>query len=407
MAADTVVAEGDTPMRDETRAHLRFDTDKGSSRSKWIAGALALALVAWMGSGYVIPSEPGEEPVAAAEPAPPAVAVRVSQAEEVTLYLSAEGQAEPDRRSDVPAETSGEIEEILVRKGQDVAAGDLIARIDPAQRGADLSRARADVERTERDFENAQTLLDRGVATADRLAQTRTALASARAQLAAAEEVIEQTEIRAPFDGRIETLDVDPGQFVSAGTVVAEVVDNAPLSVSIRIPQQALRDVRAGQRAEVRFITGEERTGEVTFVGTAADSETRTFLAEVEVDNADGSVPAGVSAEVRIPTGQEVAHLLSPAIMSLSSEGVLGIKTLGEGNRVVFNEVEIVRAESAGIWVTGLPPQSTVLTVGQGFVSEGEPVTPMTEAELEGGDDPVSVAMDDAHGAAAAPEAVE
>ncbi|MCK0166349.1 efflux RND transporter periplasmic adaptor subunit [Jannaschia sp. S6380] len=409
MSDDTSAPDGVAADRraEAGPARLRFETDAGASRSKWIAGALVVALVGWMGSGYVLPSTSEGEVRDESAQTPPAVAIRRSEAEEVTLYLTAEGQALPDRRSGIPTETSGQIAEVLVRKGQDVDAREVIARIDAAQREADLARARTELERTERDYENARTLLDRGVATVDRVAETRTALAAARAQLAAAEEETARTEIRAPFAGRIETLDIDPGQFVANGTVVAEVVDNTPLTVSIRVPQQALNEVRAGQVAEVRFITGETSPGEVTFVGTAADAETRTFLAEVTVDNPGGTVPAGVSAEVRIPTGTAVAHLLSPAIMSLSSDGVLGIKTLGDEGAVVFNEVEIVRAESEGIWVTGLPEQATILTVGQGFVSEGEQVMPMPEAELDAGVDPVAVALDEATGAAMPDGAVE
>ncbi len=381
---------------------LSFDTDKGSSRSKWIAGLLAVALVGWMGSGYVLPSAdaPAEDQVAEA-PAPVAVAVQESVADEVTLYLSAEGQAVPDRLTEVPSETSGRIAEVPVRKGQDVAAGTVIARIDPAQRAADLARAETDLTRAERDFDNAETLLARGVATGDRVAETRAALATAQASLATAREAIDATEIRAPFAGRIERLEVDPDEYVEEGAAIATVVDTSPLTVTIRVPQQALRSVRTGLPAEVTFITGEIRPGEVTFVGTSADAETRTFLAEVTVDNPGGEIPAGVSAEVRIPTGTEVAHLLSPAIMSLSAEGVLGIKTLGEDGTVVFNDVEIVRAESRGIWVTGLPDRATVLTVGQGFVSAGEPVTPRPAEDLAEEAVNVAQAVEEASGISA------
>ena len=390
-------ARTDAPNDGEQAEGLRFDTDKGSSRSKWIAGGLAVALIGWMGSGYIFPSADDPSGTTKAEaPAPVSVAVQDSVAEEVTLYLSAEGQAMPDRMTEVPSEAAGEIADVLVRKGQDVEAGETIARIDATRQTADLDRAEADVTRAQRDFDNARTLLDRGVGTADRVAETRTALAAAQAQIAAAREAIDATEIRAPFAGRIETLDIDPGEYVQAGLAVATIVDNTPLTVTVRIPQQALRDVRNGQQADVTFITGEERTGEISFVGTSADAETRTFLAEITVDNADGTIPAGVSAEVRIPTGTEVAHLLSPAIMSLSAEGVLGIKTLGEDDTVVFNEVEIVRAESKGIWVTGLPDSATILTVGQGFVSAGEKVTPRPAEDLAEEAVEVAKAVEDA-----------
>lgn len=92
------------------------------------------------------------------------------------------------------------------------------------------------------------------------------------------------------------------------------------------MPQQSLTRLAVGQTATVRFITGEERTGTLTFVGTSAAAETRTFLAEVEVANDDRAIPAGISAEVVIPTGDATAHFLSPSIVSFNTEGTMASK---------------------------------------------------------------------------------
>ena len=186
------------------------------------------------------------------------------------------------------------------------------------------------------------------------------------------------TELRAPFDGRLETLVVDPGEYVPAGMNVGTVVDNSPLTVSIQVPQQSLTRINAGQIAQVEFITGDVATGVVTFVGTSAAEDTRTFLAEIRVNNADGKIPAGISAQVRIPTGEQKAHFLSPAILSLSTDGTLGVKTTNDENRVEFSPITIVRAQTDGIWVTGLSDETNVITVGQGYVSDGELVAPQS-----------------------------
>ena len=370
----------DNTMKDTTRERtpetLSFTSDKGAARSTWIAGAIVTVLVLWMGSGFVIPSEPDAAPELRTEVQPVAVAVEGSIAESVTQFFLAEGQAVPDRDTAVRAEISGQISEVLVAKGADVVAGDVIARFDLAQRQADLDRARAEVARTERDFNNAETLLARGTATVDRVASARAAFASAEAQLAAANEALRSTVLTVPFDGRLETLTINEGEFVQPGTEVARIVDNTPLTVTIQIPQQSLSRIEVGQAAQVEFITGDVLPGVVTFVGTNAAADTRTFLAEVEVDNADGRVPAGISAQVRIPTGDVSAHFLSPAILSLGTDGTLGIKTVGDANKVVFTPVEIVRAQTDGIWVTGLPNSADVITVGQGYVNDGEVVSP-------------------------------
>ena len=268
---------------------------------------------------------------------------------------------------------------LRLHPGEDVDAGAVIARFETTEREADLERARAELERAQREFDNANTLRERGVATSDRVAQSDAALAAARAQFAEAEENLRNTEITAPFPGRLETLELDVGEFIQMGSNVGRIVDNTPLTIAIQVPQQSLRQLQNGQPARVQFITGEERAGSVSFVGTSAASETRTFLVEIDVPNKDGAIPAGISAEIQIPVGQVEAHFLSPSTVSLSPEGALGVKIVDDENIVRFYEIEVVRAQIEGIWVSGLPEAARVITVGQGFVNDGEKVRPQPD----------------------------
>lgn len=362
---------------------LTFKSDKGAYRSVWFAAALVVAVIAWMGSGVLFPSDTSGPEARRGEPQPVSVAVRRSNAETVTLLFRAEGQARPDRDSTLRAETSGQIDEVYVAKGQWVQAGAVVARFDRTELAADLERAREDFAQARREFENAETLFERGVATTDRIVLARVALAAAESQLTSAREAIADTDIRAPFEGRIETLDMDPGEFFAAGAEVGRIVDNQPLTVTIQVPQQSLTRIRDGQKATVRFITGEVRDGKVTFVGTSASAETRTFLAEIVVQNFDGAIPAGISAEVEIPTGEAFAHFLSPSIVSLSADGDLGVKTVDADNVVQFYPIALARAQLDGIWVTGLPDTADIITVGQGFVRNGETVNPRPEEPVQ------------------------
>ncbi|WP_245729300.1 efflux RND transporter periplasmic adaptor subunit [Salinihabitans flavidus] len=352
---------------------MTFESDRGASRSIWIASAVLVALIAWMGSGFILPSEPEMAQQEKPEPQAPSVMIRDSTAQSVTLTFSAEGQALPDRDTGLRAEASGNVVALLARKGDTVEAGEVIARLSSRRAEADLARAKEDLARARRDFNNAQELLERGAGTVDRVSQARAALAGAEAQLTAAEQELDDLAIVAPFPGRIETLTLAEGEFVSSGEQVGRIVDNHPLTVAIQVPQQALSRIENGQIATVRFITGQTREGIVNFVGTAASSATRTFLAEIEVQNDDGTIPAGVSAEIEIPTGEALAHFIEPSIVSLDPEGRLGVKTVEEGI-VQFHPIEIVKAEIQGVWARGLPDPARIITIGQGFVRQGEEV---------------------------------
>src|SRR5690606_32345323 len=108
---------------------------------------------------------------------------------------------------------------------------------------------------------------------------------------------------------------------------------------------------------------------------------TRTFRVELAVPNPDNKLPAGMTAEIRLPAGESEAHFLSPALLSLDEQGNIGVKTVDEHDVVRFHEVEIIRSASDGVWVTGLPDEVTVITVGQGFVAVGEKVEPVLAAQ--------------------------
>ena len=305
-----------------------------------------------------------------------AVEVRPSVARPVTRALTIEGEVRPDLSTPVRAEAGGVVEAVPTPKGSTVDAGDVIARIAPAERSAQLAQARADVEREERELQRIESLIGEGFATQARVEESRAALAAARAQLAQAEAALDDLVVRAPAAGVLNELLVDPGEVVQPGSEVARIVDTDPLVVDLRVPQRSVAEVAVGQAAEVEFVTGQEREGRVRFVSANAEAATRTFAVEVEVSNPERDVPAGISAEVRLPVEEVPAHFVSPAILSLGGDGALGVKTVGEDGRVAFHPVELVRAQTDGIWVAGLPEEAAVITVGQGFVAEGELVRP-------------------------------
>lgn len=358
---------------------LQFENDKGAGGSKWIAILLAIALVGWMGSGYIIPTETVEASVEEPGIRLVSVATITSHARNVDLVLTAEGQATPDRSTDIQAKASGQVIAVQVERGALVESGQEIGRIDSETIEAQVAQAEAQLLQATEDLERVETLQERGIATENQVTQNRAVKAAAEAALTAAREQFQNTVIRAPFAGRLNDMTLDVGEFVNDGDPVAQVLDNDPLSVVVQVPQQALSRLQKGQPAEVLFITGETRPGTIGFIGSNADSQTRTFRVEVSVDNPDSLMPAGLSATVAIPTGTAQGHFISPAILSLGASGELGVKIVGEDDRVVFEPITIVRAQTDGIWVTGLDDTARIITVGQGFVAAGDTVDPRSE----------------------------
>ncbi|WP_019593772.1 hypothetical protein [Thioalkalivibrio sp. ALM2T] len=153
----------------------------------------------------------------------------------------------------------------------------------------------------------------------------------------------------------------------------------ARVAVGDELANLRMDDREARRRQAIARLRGAE---EVRFVSRVAEPGTQTFRVEIAVPNPDEALPSGISAGVEIPTAVVQAHKLSPAWMGLDDAGRVGVKTVDAADRVVFHAVEVIRAAVDGVWVTGLPETARVITIGHGFVTDGERVRPQaTQAD--------------------------
>ncbi|MBA1147516.1 efflux RND transporter periplasmic adaptor subunit [Ectothiorhodospiraceae bacterium WFHF3C12] len=340
----------------------------------------------WMASGYLVGDSQGSMAEGSADEPPSVepmtVEVRTQTAQRVSRRLEAQGEALANRRVTLRGETSGRVVEIKVERGATVEAGQPLVELAMNDRRARLERARALVAQREADYKAAEQLGRSGFQSESERRQAFAALQSARAELESIQEDIANTTIRAPFAGVVEDRMVELGDYITAGDGVAMLVDKDPLRVRVDIAQQQIRKLERGAEARIELATGDSLTGRVTYISPRASEGTHTFPVDITAANPDG-LPAGVSATVTLPLESEQAHFISPALLALDTDGTLGAKTVTDDGRVRFNPVAIVRTERDGVWVTGLPAQARIITRGQGFVRDGEPVRTVTAAESE------------------------
>lgn len=144
-----------------------------------------------------------------------------------------------------------------------------------------------------------------------------------------------------------------------------------------RVSEKSVLDVRTGIIAGGILTDGTEVQGPITFVGQQSDEQTRTYSVEIEIDNSNESLRSGITTEILIPVERVLAQKISPALFSLADNGGYGIRLIDENNIVNFYAVEIIAEDEDGVWVTGLPNVSNVITVGQELVAPGERVDPI------------------------------
>lgn len=343
-----------------------------------LAVLIAVALAAWLLSGDLgRPGAEGRESAArdgTEEARELAVRVREMTASSVTREVRVHGDTAPSRTTVLAAEISGRIVATPVKRGARVEKGEVIARIEVGERRERLEQAEALVEQRELEHKGAQSLAASGYNAKVERAQAATALKQARAELREARLALERTEIRAPYAAVLRERDVEVGDFVQAGTEVARLIDVNPFVVSGDVAETEVGELSVGQPGVARLVTGRELEGHIRYIDPVAEQSTRTYTVELEVPNPERRLVAGMSAEMRIALDTVPAHKVSPAVLSLDDDGALGVKVVDAGGRVQFRPVEIIRAETDGVWLGGLGERIRLITVGQGFARPGERV---------------------------------
>ena len=184
---------------------------------------------------------------------------------------------------------------------------------------------------------------------------------------------LNRTEVKSPFSGYIENI-VKPGNFLERGQVCATIIQLNPIIFIAEVPEFKINKVRVGQSVLIELITGEEIEGQLSFVSKSASNLTKTFKIESEIENTDGKIRDGITAEMTIKTDEILAHKISPSILLLNDKGILGIKTVNDQNIVKFNKLDILEDSEDGLWVSGISNLSRIIIQGQGFVEDGQEV---------------------------------
>jgi len=251
-------------------------------------------------------------------------------------------------------------------------------------RAVKLAKAEAVFDEKSISYKAAKQLSKKNYRSKVKLAESKAALEEARADLESIRLDIARTAIRAPFSGVLDDVPAEVGDFIGVGDVVAKVIDLDPIIIVGEIAERDAAGLAIGAPARARLADGKELEGRVRYVSRAGAAVTRTFRTEISVPNPDSRIAEGLTAELSLEAGKERAHRVSPAVLTLSDEGAVGVKSVDDNNQVRFHIVSMVADTPDGIWISGLPETVRVITVGQEFVKTGRKVKPV-EAKGEQG----------------------
>jgi len=305
---------------------------------------------------------------------------------------------------------AGRLQEVRLRIGDRVAAGETVAVIDDTDivrqleeaRGqlgvaeAQVSRSEAQLEEVEADFRRSEELFKQSVLSSQefdrlrsRLGAAQADLRSSRAQVTQAEARVERlaqqladTRVVAPFSGTVAARYLDPGALVQTGTPVIRLVQSSPLLVQFRVPERDLGRLVAGYPLSVTTqATGEKSfPGHVERISGEVSRSDRTVLVEGVVDTETAVLRPGMYADVRvllqalagvkIVPGVAVVQRLQPD--GREENGVFGVDG---AELAVWYPVRILGTEGHLVAIEGNIPEGVpVLTLGHEEIAPGSPV---------------------------------
>lgn len=341
-----------------------------SERPFLISIVMLLSTILWMASG----GKPVQEDIVSEIDAP-LTKVKVEHLDLVTRKetVSMFGKTEASKSVAVVSEAQGQIKFIYKYEGDTVKKGELIAIVDPRSLVEKLNHSKVSLKLAEIELDAAQELHKTSNYSRVSLVKAEAKKALAESEFQVSERALRDTAIFASFDGVLNESYIEEGSYVSFGTKIYQLSKLDPISTRSFVTERQVKILEVGQKSQVTTIGGQIFEGVVRYVSKVADEKTNTYRVEVGIDNTDLELLSGMSVKVVVPTKSGQFTKISPALLSLDEEGNVGIKVV-ESGVVKFIPVDFSKSESDGIWITGLPESSRIITLGQGFVRDGDKV---------------------------------
>ena len=317
----------DRPQTDPTTPAGRFiESARSAAKGPTLAAALA--------SLTLFPA------LATAQPS----TVRTAEVAEqlVQEHRRVTGSLQAVSRAAVAAQESGLVESVLVDEGSIVRKGDLIVSLDARRLGAQLEETRAEhanyeaivaqrvaeLDFTRLDRDRIRLAHEKGAASERELSEVETMLGVRESQLESARRVVESTarridlleirledmKVRAPFDARVVSRHVEPGEWTEPGRPVVTLVSTGTIEARLDVPERYASSVFANPDSLFVQVAADGRSVPSVSVRPVpdVDERARTFQVFVTLDNTSGDLAPGMAVNAWVPTSDESLALLTP-----------------------------------------------------------------------------------------------
>jgi RND family efflux transporter MFP subunit len=325
----------------------------------------------------------------------PTVAIVALNATPGVASLELPGRLEANLRAPIYARVSGYVKDWKVDIGDAVRAGQTLADIEAPdldqqllQARADLASAEASAKLSEVTLSRGRTLLSSAAVSQQDVDQRAADLANKQAAVHSSEANVERLEVlagyktvAAPFDGVVTERNTDVGALISAGSsaglAMFVISDVHKLRVSINVPETYASQIRIGDKASVASPAYLRRAfpAVVEASARAVDVASGTTHMQLMVDNADGALMPGGSANVHVDLVGGAGSFRIPVSALMFDQGGLRVAIVGVGDRVVLKTVTIARDLGSEIEIgSGLQADDRVVAAPPDGIADGDQV---------------------------------
>lgn len=368
-------------MSDQPRQTKKSQVRRGWFRRSVVKLLIVLAAIAVVAGVSAVP--PRDRETAPGEAAPVNVRVmQVAAVPELADTFVLPGVIEPNRVVTIAAEVAARVERVPLKEGDRVEAGNLLVGLNRDLMEPQYRTAVAQYERNRIEYERMEVLVKDNAASRQDLDNATTQLAASQAALEEAQARLERTRIVAPAGGVLNKLLVEKGEYVSAGTAVAVVVEMDPVKVSVNVPERDIAFFDVGDQAQITATAKDRQwllTGTITYIDELADPQTRTTLMEIVTDNPEGRLRSGQIVRVRLTRRVFKNAIMIPlaAVIPMESSYAVYVAEDGQAQRQIVT-LGIIRGDNVQI-VDGLEAGQELIVTGHRFVAPGQQINIVPE----------------------------
>ncbi|WP_422030239.1 efflux RND transporter periplasmic adaptor subunit [Reyranella sp.] len=300
--------------------------------------------------------------------------------------IDAVGTLRAVRGAELSLEVAGVVETITFQSGDEVKAGQVLLTLRKEDEEARLQSLEATASLSQITYDRDLKQLKAQAISQAVVDSDEANLRNARAQVAVQKAILDKKTLRAPFDGKLGLRQVDLGQFLAAGTMIATLQSMDPIFVDFLLPQQAVAQIAVGDkvRAKIDAFPGRTFEGKITAINPKIETGSRNVQVRATLPNADQKLMPGMFAAVELDTGaaQRLVTLPQTAV-SYNPYGSLVyiVDDKGKGTdakpeltaRQVFVTTGATRGDQVAI-LKGVSEGDTVVTSGQIKLRNGVPV---------------------------------